>query len=139
MKTDIEVIDGAIELISGDGAWCKHDFCQNANGLPADPASEVVAKYCLEGAIGVANGYLTSYIGEEAPNVWVAPLREQWERVCELAATRGTPEDFWEKQKAKGFPVGVPLPRTFNDDDSTTQEDAILALKQTRSFLEEQS
>ncbi len=32
MKTDLEVIDGAIELVEADGGWCQGDWCRNANG-----------------------------------------------------------------------------------------------------------
>lgn len=58
MKTDREVLEGALELVSKDGGWCKGAFCRNADGTATDVGTVGVAvnlgeavSFCLEGAL----------------------------------------------------------------------------------------
>lgn len=131
MLSDIEVIDGAIELISADGAFCKGTFCRDASGeavnFPAVAGFELEdytaqpVSFCLEGAIGYVNGYFLT--------VQADGLYRQWARLLEAVMQYGLPE--------MGPVAGLwPSLHTFNDRDDTGQEDAILALKNTKSWLE---
>jgi hypothetical protein len=74
MKTDIEVIDGAIKLIEADGGWCQGVSCKDAAGHHLLPSSRFATRwgwddpegrlhagqpitFCLEGAIVYAAGW----------------------------------------------------------------------------------
>ena len=138
MKTDIEVLDGAIALIEKDGAWCQGAFCRDANGYEVlfpmlvkweEPVPALSAKpesFCLEGAIGFANGWFLTQPNAPA----AAKLAGQWGRLLDLLRWHGLPED---RDLTKGWDIAA-----YNDLETTSQEDAILALKRTRSFLEGQ-
>jgi len=117
MKTDLEVIDGAIDLVSKDGGWCQGTMCRDSAGLPG-PEAEQPVSFCLEGAV--------RYSATSNESVWIynrgnQALWDQVERVNEVIATA----------------CGWDFVRRFNDSKSTTQEDAILALKTARTILED--
>ena len=137
MKSDIEVLDGAIALVEKDGGWCQGAFCVDKDGDPisfpdmataAQPAS-----FCLEGAIGWASGYMQAAAAVEWSRRYrnddYPLLRKQFERLNDLVAT---PLPGTTSIQSPGR-----RPAYFNDLPTTTQEDAILALKVARAALEE--
>lgn len=50
MKTDAEVLDGAIAILEQEGHWCQQEFYQT------DEAGTVLS-YCAEGALLEAAGF----------------------------------------------------------------------------------
>lgn len=120
MKSDIEVIDGAIALVEKDGGWCQGTFCRDKNGeaigLYGNTIQDAVS-FCLEGAIRYSAGL---HLGLGS---WL----------------QAHPLEVLARQEAFGHDDnGLRLLSRYNDDDHTTQEDAILVLKRVRSRLEEQ-
>ena len=135
MKSDIEVIDDAIALVERDGGWCQDAYCRTPDGRSWSVMDTLQlhapTSFCLEGAIAYVNGYMTL---PRDSNNWarvILPLGKQLRRLNILIAIRGIPEDH----STYGHAIE---PREFNDDKTTTQEDAILALKRTRNYLEQQ-
>jgi hypothetical protein len=152
MKTDIEVIDGAIELIEADGGWCQGVSCKDAAGRHLLPASRVATRwgwaddaeslhagqpvtFCLEGAILYAAGWPLNW-------VWGMPAEQAKQQVAH------TVEVKQQIVRLKGLAYRLALQDTtdipstwmslhdFNDDDYTTREDAILVLKRARAHVE---
>ena len=39
LRPDLDVLDGAIELVSRDGGWCKGTYCQDADGNSVIPGA----------------------------------------------------------------------------------------------------
>lgn len=128
MKTDLETIDGAIELISRDGGWCQGSFCRDAQGhgglsmlseLGLPPVS-----FCIEGAIieVASGGWFTNEVGSgtHSEDEYAA-----YQYGFALASRVG---------QMMGLDHGD-KPRSFNDAETTSQEDAILFLKHAREIL----
>jgi hypothetical protein len=118
--SDIEVIDGAIELVSRDGGWCQGAFCKDTHGRQVTFMGSKQAEgisFCLEGAIGHVSGYRHTHTFEQT---------EQYHRLLDAID-----QQVFHEGEAYGVAC-------FNDLPTTTQEDAVLALKKTRSYLEEQ-
>ena len=83
MKTDREVIEGALALIEADGGWTQGTYCRDADGTEVHPAVDspgdwvrvrtehvgaggyrvrtepgaTLCSFCLEGALRAAAGY----------------------------------------------------------------------------------
>jgi hypothetical protein len=132
VRTDLEVIDEAITLIEKDGGWCQGAFCKDAAGNPlmyqngawlklngSAVTRGVPYAFCVEGAIEHAAGVDTAIYD-------MAISDDRWRQVRRLN---------WMVCKVVGKEFS--LPRAFNDAASTTQEDAVLALKQVRALIEE--
>jgi hypothetical protein len=146
MKSLIRCLDEAIELISADGGFCKGTFCRDAKGeevvfnaingthyrwgYSAPPVS-----FCLEGVLGYVTGYFKSTPEDKDVN----SVYRQWNELVRAVALHGMPPDYCYPVLG-GYltPLSSRKPRDFNDRESTSQEDAVLALKRTRSYLEEQ-
>lgn len=135
MKTDREVLEGALELVSRYEGWSKGAYCQYKDGrqvsiqvvqeTPVDTLS-----FCLEGAIRYAAGWF-DHLEEESsyraiPNRIIATVR-QVNRLEMLVIQTGFREG-----------LTGPFLRlcTFNDNDRTSQSDAVLALKKTLEEVE---
>lgn len=122
MKTNTEIIDGAIDLISRDGGWCQGAYCRDDRGRAAtylDP--DMTSSFCIEGAII-----------QSASNWWYIPRGM-------LTEDDHTNYTYGESLADRiGFLLASDphntLPRYTNDDDSTSQEDAILYLKRAREL-----
>lgn len=155
MKTDIDVLDGAIELIEADGGWCQGACCKDAAGHHLLPSSRVATRwgwadpddpegvhagqpvtFCLEGAILYAAGWPLNW-------VWGMPAKQARQQVADVVEVkqqivrlkrlvyRLAVEDMCRVPSAWG---GL---HDFNDDEHTTQEEAVLVLKRARAHIQE--
>jgi hypothetical protein len=150
MKTDIEVLDGAIELIEADGGWCQGAPCKDAAGHHLLPASRVTTRwgwvdpegvhagqpvtFWLEGAILYAAGWPLNW-------VWGMPAEQAQQQVARVVEVKQ--QIVRLKRLAYRLAVqdmtGVPSTwgglHDFNDDEHTTREETVLALKRARAHL----
>lgn len=109
MKTDLEVLEGALELISEDGGWTQGEFCRDAKGNGVTQLEMGGASYCLEGAIRYAAGHwmdTTLAIGQQVNRL-------------ENLVRRAVPVNAFGCQSLA----------KINDHLLTSQEEAILCLK----------
>lgn len=126
MKTDLEIIDEAIELISKDGGWTQGAFCRTDDGTPGSLGSGTSASFCIEGAL----------IEAATRGKWGVDFTTSWDEAAHLGKRLGglmagvEPDDAIEM---------VHLPREFNDGVAQSQEDAILWLKTARERLIDES
>lgn len=156
MKTDIEVLDDAIELIEADDGWCQGATCKDAAGRHLLPSSRVATRwgwadpddpeglhagqpvtFCLEGAILYAAGWPLNW-------VWGMPAKQAKQQVAhtvevkqQIVRLKGLAYRLALQDMTGGIPstwVGL---HDFNDDNYTTQEEAVLVLKRARAHLEE--
>jgi hypothetical protein len=146
VKTDLEVIDGAIALIDADGGWCKGSMCRDTTGEAVVPClasptgwafmdgrgspAKTPVTFCLEGALQMAAGcyrvhrkLLHRVIGDPKTG-------EQYIRLNKIVYQAAGEVNPNYKQWDGGRVMH------FNDDERTSKEDAILALKTARSYLE---
>jgi hypothetical protein len=123
MKSDREVLEGVVELISQDGAWTKGELCRNSAGYATSLGSEDVVSWCLEGAIRHVAGYVIRFRPENR-----FQRQSLFDQVYRL-----------DKLVLKCSPT-CDVPRIalyeFNDALDTSQEDAILAVKTAIGTLE---
>ncbi len=161
MKTDLEVIDGAIELVEADGGWCQGALCRNSDGNAVQPSPEsptgwktVVSQasvsrtsweilsfhdrfsappvtFCLEGAIRMSAGLFAIQKKQKRhlPGVWKLGLSRIWEQCFRL-------EELVLQAANQNVLPGYGKLSHLNDSQRTSKEEAVLALKTTRSRLE---
>lgn len=102
---EIEIIQGAREILSDPKRWKKHGWGDSS-------------RCCLEGALGVAacgNAY--------------ALVEDTVDEVLARA------EELVRKHAASNRPYDVADLATFNDDDATTHEDVLTLLDKTLADL----
>jgi len=152
VKTDMEVLDDAIKLIEADDGWCQGVSAKDAAGHHLLPSSRVASRwgwadtegvhagrpvtFCLEGAIFYAAGWPLNW-------VWgmpVEPARQQVARVVELKQ-QVVRLKMLAYRLALADMTGIPSTwmglHDFNDDEHTTQEEAVLVLKRARAYIQE--
>jgi hypothetical protein len=128
MKTDREVLEGALELISRDKGWCQGSYCQGVDGsetsvidiykIHAGGSAVDRVSFCLEGAIRYSAGWFDQVkLRGEHMN-----LARQVNRL-ELLVVDTAHRDGLSDHRLRLS--------NFNDDEHTSQSDAILALKKT--------
>lgn len=161
LRPDLDVLDGAIELVSRDGGWCKGTYCQDANGngvIPGRytphqwvtpvrgefefnsgasmqmlPAAEPIS-FCLEGAIRYSAvncrpvAYEMGFYGDDG----LTSLRAQTSRLEYLVLSIAAPVKDHQELMDNGLLMTL---HEYNDRDSTSQEDALLVLKQAREYI----
>lgn len=132
MKTDAEVLSGAIEILEQEGMWCKEAYyLTNGYGM------EKVA-FCAEGAIREAAGYWLYVKGALSPkdptmitgiacydmfvNQSIHDISEQCHRLDDLVV-QNVDEDY-------------PSLNWFNDNSRTTVSDVLLAMKKALNEVE---
>jgi hypothetical protein len=146
MKTDREVIEGALALIQADGGWTQGTYCRDADGTQVHPVvdspgdwvrvrTEHVGaggyrmrtepggtpfSFCLEGALRVAAGYWQG----EPPHAAHEQVSRLEYRLLRLANSADAP--------------ACPSVRTYNDDAHTTKADVVLMLKRAAADLDAQ-
>lgn len=153
MKPDIDVLDGALELIEADGGWCKGASAKDAAGHYLLPASRVATRWgwtdaegrlhagqpktwCLSGAIVYAAGWPLDWMWgmpvEQAKQqvAHVVEVKQQVVRLTSLAYRLAL-------QDMTGIPAAWGGLHDFNDDEHTTREEAVLVLKRARAHVEE--
>jgi len=154
LKTDIEVLDGALELIEADGGWCKGASAKDAAGRQLLPASRVATRWgwtdaegrlhagqpvtwCLSGAIVYAAGWPLDWI-------WGLPAEQARQQVAHVVAVK---QQIVRLKRlayrlALADMTGIPASwvglHDFNDDEHTTREEAVLVLKRARVHLVEE-
>jgi hypothetical protein len=125
MKTDIEVLDGAIELVEADGGWCQGISFKDA------------AAYCLEGAIRQAAGWPVKWIWGQS----VVQARRQAAHTAEVNQQVARLEKLVYRlalvfqYNTGGPPAMWTSLHELNDDDYTTQDEAVLVLKRAHAHL----
>ena len=146
MKTDREVINGALALLEADGGWTQGTYCRDADGTQVQPAVDspggwvrvrtehvgaggylvrtepgaTPCSFCLEGALRAAAGYWHG--GQPyAAHEQVSRLECLLLRLANSAAVPG-----WANLHA------------YNDDAHTTQADVVLLLKRAAAHLDAQ-
>lgn len=120
MKTDVEVLDGAIAILGRDGMWCQGAYYEH------DEEGHRIS-FCAAGAIAESIG-LWEHAYASWAGVWpktgaddalVSTLADQAQRICtRVAAANG--KDYLSE---------------INDADDTTVEDVILAMKKVREEI----
>ncbi len=146
MKTDLQVIEGALALIEADGGWTQRAYCRDANGgevqpavgssgewlrVRTDPVGEggyrartepgaTPYSFCLEGALRAAAGYW--HVGQ------ASAAHEQIDRL----------ENLLLRLANSASAPGWPSVRAYNDDVHTTKSDVALTLKRAAVQLEGQ-
>ncbi|KUH75784.1 hypothetical protein AU184_15490 [Mycolicibacterium novocastrense] len=144
IKTDREVVEGALALIESDGGWAQGTYCRDANGREVQPVvgspGEWVTVYtehvgaggyrvrtepgatpcsfCLEGAVRTAAGYW--HLNQ------AGAVHEQADRVEDL---------LLRLANASAVPGWLDL-HAYNDDVHTTQADVVLLLKRAVVHLD---
>lgn len=160
-RSDVEVIDGAIDLVSADGGWCKGSYCRAPDGTPvmptqASPTGWTVStppigerlrgttptmpkptSFCLEGAIQTAAGYYEPemFFGApelDHPKTLVRPNHPLYAQTVRLFYLVHVMADDTMTALTAALLHNL---HDFNDADTTTQEDAILALKKSREWI----
>ncbi len=146
MKTDREVIEGALTLVEPDAGWTQGTYCRDANGIEVHPAvtspgewvrvrtehvggggyrartepGATPCRFCLQGALRVAADYWHS--GQpRAAHEQVDRLECLLLRLANSASAPG-----WSSLQA------------YNDDRHTTQADVVLLLKLAAAHLDAQ-
>lgn len=144
LKTDREVIEGALALIEADGGWTQGTYCRDAAGIEVKPAVESPGEwvrvrtehvggggyvvrtetgaspcsYCLGGALRAAAGYWHA-AHPAAAHAQVERLENLLLRLANSATAAG-----WSTLDA------------CNDDPHTTRADAVLMLKRAEAQLD---
>jgi hypothetical protein len=152
VKTDMEVLDDAIELIEADDGWCQGVSCKDAAGHHLFPCTQFATRwgwsdpeglhagqpvtFCLEGAIRQAAGWPPFW-------TWGTPVVQARQQAAHAAEVKQqvTLLEMLTYRLALQDMIGVPSTwgglHDFNDDQYTTQEEAVLALKRARAHIEE--
>jgi hypothetical protein len=153
VKTDMEVLDDAIELIEADDGWCQGASCKDAAGHHLLPSSRVATRwgwaddpegvhagqpvtFCLEGAILYAAGWPLNW-------VWGMPAKQARQQVADVVEVKQQIVRLKTLAYRLALADMTGIPSTwgglhdFNDDEHTTQEEAILVLKHARAHIEE--
>ncbi|MDT5051674.1 MAG: hypothetical protein QOD02_4137 [Mycobacterium sp.] len=144
MKTDREVIEGALALIEADGGWTQGTYCRDAEGVEVHPVVDspgdwvrvrtehvgaggyrvrtepgaTPCSFCLQGALRAAADYWHGGWPHAADEL-VYRLECLLLRLANSAAARS-----W------------PSVQAYNDDLRTTKADAVLTLKRAAAHLE---
>lgn len=144
MKTDREVVEGAMALIAADGAWTQGTYCRDAGSglLQASPdvpgewfhvrmdhlgrggysvrteSGAAPFSFCLQGALRTAAG--SWYV--RGPDAVHEQVRRLETLLLELANSVAVP--------------GWSTLDSFNDDACTTKADVVLLLKHAVALLE---
>jgi hypothetical protein len=144
MKTDREVIEGALALIEVDGGWSQGTYWRDSDGCQLMPAVDASGEwvrlrtehvgaggfrthtdaatqpcsFCVQGALRMAAGCW----GFGQPDA----AHEQIDRLEQL---------LLETANSSAMPGWPSLP-AFNDDSRTTQADVVLLLKRAAAHLE---
>lgn len=149
MKTDIEVLDQALSLVEKDEGWTKGTFCRNAEGhsvsyttafgwviQPIQPldneGSAPPVSFCLEGAIRYAAGMMDPLDTRKADDLAKALyISQQCDRLERLVLRMALDVD------SDARPWSSSGLNSWNDRNTTTHEDAVLALKLAREEMDE--
>ena len=119
MKTDREVIEGALTLIEADGAWTQGTYYRDADGTEVHPAVDSPSDWVRVRTEHVgAGGYRVRT--EQA----ATPCGFCLERALRVAAGYSPAAPGW------------PSVRAYNDDAHTTKAEAVLMLKRAAAHLE---
>lgn len=119
-RTDTEVLENTMKAIEGEGNWCKGAFFKDEAGAQTDAYH--AEAYCLEGAISVAT--LKYVYANNSP--LYRECEQQDERVKGVLR-----KIILERELGAG---SIP---SFNDNKSTTKEDALLLVKYGLEALEQ--
>jgi hypothetical protein len=152
MKTDIEILDDAIKLIEADDGWCQGVSAKDAAGQHLLPSSRFASRwgwadtegvhagqpvtFCLEGAILYAAGWSLNW-------VWGMPAEQVKQQVAHTVEVKQQIVRLKRLAYRLALQDMIGVPSTwgglhdFNDDQYTTQEEAVLALKRARAHIEE--
>jgi hypothetical protein len=152
MKTDIEILDDAIKLIEADDGWCQGVSAKDAAGQHLLPSSRFASRwgwadtegvhagqpvtFCLEGAILYAAGWPLNW-------VWGMPAEQAKQQVAHTVEVKQQIVRLKRLAYRLALQDMIGVPSTwgglhdFNDDQYTTQEEAVLALKRARAHIEE--
>jgi hypothetical protein len=153
LKTDIEVLDDAIGLIEADDGWCQGATCKDAAGHHLFPSSQFATRWGWADAEGLHAGQPVTFCLEGAirqaarwPPFWtcgtsVVQARQQAANAAELKQQAARLDGLAYRLALQDMTGGIPSTwgslHDFNDDDYTTQEEAILVLKRVRAQIEE--
>lgn len=133
MKTDREVLEGALELVSRDEGWSKGAYCQykdnkeikihKVHETPLDTMS-----FCLEGAIRYAAGWFNPEVENRFPRMVMSRMERyrQVQRLEMLVLQIASRDGLTDRASHHNLRLC-----NFNDDERTSQSDAVLALKKT--------
>jgi hypothetical protein len=147
MKSDREVIEGALALIAVDHGWTQGTYCRDAEGCEVLPAIDAPGEwvrlrtehvgaggyrahtdagakpcsFCVQGAMRASAGCWRFGLPNAAQERQIDRLEALLLQLANCAAMPG-----WASLPA------------FNDDARTTQADAVLVLKRAAAHLEAQ-
>jgi hypothetical protein len=147
MKTDRDVIEGALALIEVDNGWTQGTYCRDADGGEVHPAADspgewvrvrtehvggggyvvrtefgaTPCSFCLGGALRAAANYWHAALPHAA--------QKQVDRLEGLLLLLANSVDA----------PGWPNLQAYNDDAHTTKADAVLTLKRAAAHLDVQA
>lgn len=121
MKTDAEVLAGAIEILEKEGVWCKGAYYMT------DGLSTKRVFFCAEGAIREVAGYweLVSDVPTDEEDLALNLVALQCKKLERLVL-----------QQADWQPTPMGCLNGFNDDEHTTVADVLLAMKKALNEVE---
>lgn len=123
MKTDAEVLSGAIEILEKEGMWCQNAYYRT-DGLSTKRVS-----FCAEGAIREVAGYW-----ELVSDV---PIDEE-DLALNLVALQCKKLERLVLRQADWQPAPTGCLNGFNDDRNTTVADVLLAMKKALNEVEDE-
>lgn len=146
MKTDLQVIDDAIEILTPDTAWTKGQWCSRQYDADGELTNELT--YCAEGALAVAVCDPYQVWNEEHPEdykVWLKNLSH-------LHPIDSAPHQYIERRFGPEYreqltrisselaaEYEAPSVPDFNDDPEVSREDILAGMKDLRArYLDRQ-
>lgn len=135
MKTDAEVLSGAIEILEQEGMWCQHAYYRT------DSTFTKKLSFCAEGAIREVAGYWelvngVAVDGEEKPTIINDAYFWSSFPVLHLVAKQCKRVERLVLQQTAGCQPPVGFLNGFNDDEHTTVADVLLAMKKALNEVE---
>lgn len=144
MRTDREVIEGALALVETEAGWTQGTYCRDAGGAEVRPAADALdgwvrvrtehvggggyvvqtqagatpCSFCLGGALRTAGDYWHA----ANPHAAQAQVDRLERLLLQMANSVDTP--------------GWPTLAAYNDDPHTTRADAVLTLKRAAAHLD---
>jgi len=145
MKTDREIIEGALALIGIDNGWTQGTYCRDAYGYEVLPAVDAPGEWVRFRAEHVGAGGYRAHTDTGAKPCSFCPQGAL--RAAAGCWRFGQPNAAQEQQieRLEGLLLelancaampGWPSLPAFNDDARTTQADVVLVFKRAAAHLE---
>ncbi|WP_099038956.1 DUF6197 family protein [Mycobacterium neglectum] len=147
MKTDQEIIEGALALIELENGWTQGTYCRDADGYEVLPAVDAPGEWVRLRTEHVGAGGYRAHTEAGAKPCSFCPQGAL--RAAAGCWLFGQPNAAQEQQidllehllldlANRAAMPGWPSLPAFNDDARTTQADVVLVLKRAAAHLESQ-